>query len=231
MLVSQFVSGVSAEFSLVRSGNQLTATFHYDLTGFEDEEGIFHWDGEIGAAIGTHSDYFQQTSDRPMDLQFVATLASGVNTATSYFVNDNIGGAAFDHEFNVVIFDTATNFVGTSAADLVFGSGAADTFRSVGGGDMFEGGAGDDLYRAGSARRFGDPGACETLAISKHFFATMLRLLSAGTRRAQQSFGRRSPIKDYDEAPQLDRRSQHRVAFIDREMNRNTGPVSPWQVS
>ena len=147
MLVSQFVDGGSAEFSLVRNGNQLTATFHYDLTGFEDEEGIFHWDGEIGASIGAYSDYFQQTNDRPMDLQFVATLVSGMNTAASYFVNDNIGGASFDHEFNVVIFSTAANFVGSSAADLVFGSAGADEFRSNGPGDMFEGGAGNDLYR------------------------------------------------------------------------------------
>ncbi|WP_442580579.1 calcium-binding protein [Mesorhizobium sp. ASY16-5R] len=151
MIVSQFVDGVSAEFSLVRSGNQLTATFHYDLTGFEDDEGIFLWDGEIGASIGAYSDYFQQTFDRPMDLQFVATLTPGANTMASYFVNDNIGGASFDREFNVVLFNTAANFVGTSVADLVFGSSAADSFRSVGAGDVFEGGAGNDIYAIYSA--------------------------------------------------------------------------------
>jgi Ca2+-binding RTX toxin-like protein len=147
MLVSKFVDGVSAEFSLVRNGDQLTATFYYGLTGFEDENGIFLWDGEIGASIGAYSDYFHQTADRPMDLQFVATLAPGANTAASYFVNDNIGGAAFDHEFNVVIFTTAANFLGSSQADLVFGSAGADVFRSNGVGDMFEGGAGNDIYR------------------------------------------------------------------------------------
>ena len=147
MLVSQFVSGVSAEFSLVRSGDQVTATLYYGLTGYYDEElGYYLWDGEIGASIGTYSDYLQQTADRPMDLQFVATLTPGANTAASYFVNDNIGGAAFDHEFNIVIFDTAANYIGSSVADLVFGSAAADTFRSVGKGDIFEGGAGNDIY-------------------------------------------------------------------------------------
>ncbi|MDQ6434056.1 calcium-binding protein [Mesorhizobium sp. LHD-90] len=147
MLVSQFVSGVSAEFSLVRSGNQLTATFYYGLIGLEDEGGIFLWDGEIGAAIGAFGDYLNQTSDRPMDLQFVATLTPGANTAASYFVNDNIGGAAFDHAFNIVIFDTTANFIGTSGVDLVFGSASADVFRTSGVGDMFEGGSGNDFYR------------------------------------------------------------------------------------
>jgi Ca2+-binding RTX toxin-like protein len=147
MLVSQFVSGVSAEFSLVRSGNQVTASLYYGLTGYYDEDlGYYLWDGEIGASIGTYGDYLQQTADRPMDLQFVATLVPGANTAASYFVNDNIGGAAFDREFNIVLFDTAVNYIGSSAADLVFGSAAADTFRSVGAGDMFEGGAGNDIY-------------------------------------------------------------------------------------
>lgn len=151
MIISQFVSGVSAEFSLVRNGHQLAATFHYDLTGFEDEDGIFHWDGEIGAEIGNDSDYVRQTADRPMDLQFAATLTPGANTAASYFVNDNIGGAAIEHQFNVALFDTAANFTGTSAVDLVFGSAAADEFRSEGAGDIFEGGAGSDLYRIYSA--------------------------------------------------------------------------------
>ncbi|WP_442581240.1 calcium-binding protein [Mesorhizobium sp. ASY16-5R] len=147
MLVSQFVSGVSAEFSLVRSGDQVTATLYYGLTGYYDEElGYYLWDGEIGASIGTYNDYLYQTADRPMDLQFVATLTPGANTAASYFVNDNIGGGAFEHEFNIVLFDTAASYIGSSAADLVFGSAAADTFRSVGAGDMFEGAAGNDIY-------------------------------------------------------------------------------------
>ncbi|WP_442582489.1 hypothetical protein ACSBOB_11320 [Mesorhizobium sp. ASY16-5R] len=151
MLVSQFASGVSAEFSLVRNGDQLTATFHYDLTGFGDDDGIFHWDGEIGAEIGADSDYLRQTADRPMDLELVTTLAAGVGTAASYFVNDAIGGAAFDFQFNIAIFDAAAIFLGTSGADLAFGSTFADEFRSEGTGDVFEGGAGNDLYRIYSA--------------------------------------------------------------------------------
>ncbi|MEQ1955736.1 calcium-binding protein [Mesorhizobium sp. CN2-181] len=151
MIVNQFVSGMSAAFSLGRSGDQLAATFHYDLTGFEDESGVFQWDGEIGAEIGGDRDYLRQTADRSMDLQFVATLTPGMNTTASYFVNDNIGGAAIERQFNVALFDAAADFAGTSAVDLVFGSAFADEFRSEGAGDMFEGGGGSDLYRVYSA--------------------------------------------------------------------------------
>ncbi|WP_442581881.1 hypothetical protein ACSBOB_07855 [Mesorhizobium sp. ASY16-5R] len=152
MLVSEFVSGVSAEFTLTRSGNQVTATLYYGLTGYYDEDlGYYLWDGQIYGNIGIYENYFYQGNDRPMDLSFVATLVDATPTTGTYSLNDYIGGASVDSEFTVTIFSTAGNFVGTERPDYVFGSAAADTFRSMGGGDIFEGGAGNDLYRVYSS--------------------------------------------------------------------------------
>jgi Ca2+-binding RTX toxin-like protein len=148
MLVSDFVSGVTPEFTLTRSGDQVTATLYYGLTGYYDEElGYYLWDGDIYANIGVYENYFYQNFDRPMDLTVVATLADATPTTGTYAINDYIGGGSPAHEFTVTIFSSAGNFVGTEKADYVFGSGAADTFRSNGAGDIFEGGAGNDLYR------------------------------------------------------------------------------------
>ena len=152
MLVSDFVSGVSPEFTLTRSGNQVTATFYYGLTGYYDEDlGYYLWDGDIYANIGVYENYFYQNVDRPMDLTVVATLADATPTTGTYAINDYIGGANLSSEFTVTIFSAAGNFVGTANADYAFGSGAADTFRSMGAGDIFEGDAGNDLYRVYSS--------------------------------------------------------------------------------
>ncbi len=146
MRVSDFISGVSPEFTLVRSGNQVTATFFYGLTGFEDEEGVFLWDGDIYGNIGIYENFFSQQNDRPMDLSFVATLTNATPTTGTYAVHDYIGGADFNHEFTVTIFSTAANFTGTEKADYVFGSDAYDTFHALATGDVVEGGYGSDTY-------------------------------------------------------------------------------------
>ncbi|MDQ6432694.1 calcium-binding protein [Mesorhizobium sp. LHD-90] len=152
MLISDFVSGISPEFTLTRSGNQVTATFHYGLTGYYDEDlGYYLWNGDIYSSIGIYENYFYQDADRPMDQTVVATLADATPTTGTYAINDNIGGAILNHEFTVTVFSSAGNFVGTEKADYVFGSGAADTFRSKGSGDVFEGGGGNDLYRVYSS--------------------------------------------------------------------------------
>ncbi|MDQ6437245.1 calcium-binding protein [Mesorhizobium sp. LHD-90] len=145
MLISEFISGVSPDFTIERSGNQVTLSFSYYLTGYFDEElGYYVWDGEIGAELGASSGYVQQTLDGPMDLQFTATLASGVTTSGSYYLNDSIGGAALTSDFTVTLFDVKADFTGTAGSDVVFGSASADKLLGEGGNDFLIGGKGND---------------------------------------------------------------------------------------
>ncbi|MFI0849269.1 calcium-binding protein [Mesorhizobium sp. IMUNJ 23232] len=150
MLISEFISGVSPDFTIERSGDQVTLSFSYYLTGYLDEElGYYVWDGEIGAELGAFSGYVHQTLDRPMDLQFNATLASGVTTSGSYYLNDNIGGAALTSDFTVTLFDVAADYTGTAGSDVVFGSAQADKLRGGEGNDFLIGSAGDDTLAGG----------------------------------------------------------------------------------
>ncbi|MFI0843451.1 hypothetical protein [Mesorhizobium sp. IMUNJ 23232] len=84
-----------------------------------------------------------------MDLQFTATLASGVTASGSYYLNDNIGGAALTSDFTVTLFDVAADFTGTAGSDVVFGSAQADKLRGGEGNDFLIGGAGDDTLAGG----------------------------------------------------------------------------------
>ncbi|CAN5278157.1 hypothetical protein BH10PSE7_BH10PSE7_23640 [soil metagenome] len=148
MLISQEVTGVSAEFTLERTGDQVTATLHYGLTGYYNEElGYYEWNGEIGADIGEDNAYLFDDFDRPMDISFTATLVAGVAEAGSYFVNDWIGGPQFTHSFTVAVFDAAANYAGSDVADYVFGSAANDRISGGLGNDNFAGGNGNDTLR------------------------------------------------------------------------------------
>ncbi len=150
MLVSDLVSGVSPEFNIERSGHQVTLSFSYYLTGYLDDElGYYVWDGEIGAELGAFGGYTHQTSDGPMELQFTATLVSGVTTSGSYYLNDNIGGAALESDFTVTLFDTAANFDATTGSDIVFGSAQADKMHGREGNDVLIGGLGGDTLSGG----------------------------------------------------------------------------------
>ncbi len=145
MLVSQFASGVSPEFSLVRVGNQVVATLYYGL------EGTSTWNGDITASIGTYQASATQKSAPPLDLEFYATLATGITTDGAFMLHDNNAGIELTREFTVTRYTVAGSFTGTNKADYVFGSTYGDTFQSLGAGDVFEGGMGDDLYRVYSA--------------------------------------------------------------------------------
>ncbi|HTO32688.1 MAG TPA: calcium-binding protein [Pararhizobium sp.] len=150
MLVSNFVSGVSPQFTIERSGSQVTLSFSYNLTGYLDDElGYYVWDGEIGAELGAFGGYVHQTLDGPMELQFTATLASGVTDSGSYDLNDNIGGAALENDFTVTLFDVAADFTATAVSDIVFGSAQADKLRGEDGNDVLIGGAGKDTLGGG----------------------------------------------------------------------------------
>lgn len=150
MLVSDLVSGISPEFNIERNGNQVTLSFSYYLTGYLDDElGYYVWDGEIGSELGAFGGYVHQTLDGPMELQFTATLVSGVTTSGSYYLNDNIGGAALESDFTVTLFDTTANFTATAGSDIVFGSAFADKLRGEDGNDVLIGGLGADMLTGG----------------------------------------------------------------------------------
>jgi Ca2+-binding RTX toxin-like protein len=150
MQISSYVPGVSPDFSITRNeGRTVTLSFHYDLSGFYDEEtGVDLWDGEIGSQLGPYGDYVHQTADRPMDLTYWVPLTAGPTHkfAGSYYLNDAHDGTSLVHEFTVTILDAANGYVGTSKADYVFGSDGTDAFHFVGEGDIYAGGGGTDFY-------------------------------------------------------------------------------------
>lgn len=141
MLVSQYIAGVSPEFSLVRVGNQVVATLYYGL------QGTSAWDGEVVANIGTYQASATQQGAPPLDLEFSALLATGITTEGGFTLRDKNAGIELIREFTVTRYTVAGNFTGTAKADFVFGSIYDDTFKSVGSGDIFEGSTGNDLYR------------------------------------------------------------------------------------
>ncbi|MFI0845497.1 calcium-binding protein [Mesorhizobium sp. IMUNJ 23232] len=148
MLISNYIRGDTPEFTLVRNGNEVTATFFYLLNGLDI---LDPWSGGMYAEVGTYEDSIVQEGEREMNLQIVATLAEDTTTSGSYFIQDHADDVSLERQFTVTLFSSAGNFVGTEKADYVFGSSATDTFRSKGSGDIFEGGGGGDFYRIYSA--------------------------------------------------------------------------------
>ncbi|HEV2898672.1 MAG TPA: hypothetical protein VGX71_12725 [Pseudaminobacter sp.] len=89
MLVSSEATCVSAQLILTRSGNAVTVDLYYGLSGYYDEElGYYLWSGDISSQLGADAGYVYQDVDRPMDLEYTATLADGVLEAGSYDLND-----------------------------------------------------------------------------------------------------------------------------------------------
>lgn len=150
MLISQEVTNYSAFFRLERTGDEVTATYSYGLTGYYNEElGYYEWNGELLANIGEDGGAHYQTSDRPMDVWFVATLVAGVIETGSYTVNDYIGGAQFTHDYTVTVFSTAAVFGDSGVADYVFGSDFSDSIAGGLGDDNIEGAGGNDTLQGG----------------------------------------------------------------------------------
>ena len=155
MLISNYDRGDTPEFTLVRDGNEVTATFFYLLNGLDFSD---PWSGGMYAEIGTYEGSIDQEGEREMNLEIIATLAEDTTTSGIYYIQDHADDVVLERQFTVTLFSAAGNFLATANADYAFGSAANDTFRSSGtfasfdlGPDVFEGGAGNDLYRIYSA--------------------------------------------------------------------------------
>ncbi|RXF75023.1 calcium-binding protein [Hansschlegelia zhihuaiae] len=150
MLISKEASQVSPLFVIYREGETATVTLSYGLSGYYDEElGYYVWEGDISSTVGDFGDYLYQPFDRPMDLQYTATLADGVTYQGAYDVNDYIDGTWLHLDYRVTAFSTAADFAGKAPADLVFGSELADRVRGAGGDDVLEGAGGADRLAGG----------------------------------------------------------------------------------
>lgn len=153
MLISDYVSGVSPEFLISRSGSQVTLEFYYGLTGYYNEDlGYYSWDGEFGSSLGSYSGYTHQNVDRPMDMSYVAMLTPGVATVGDYYLNDNIGGTSLEFDFTVTIFDASTTYTGSAGTDIVFGLTDNDLINGGAGNDFLEGGLGYNYLSGGLGR-------------------------------------------------------------------------------
>ena len=155
MLISSYERGDTPEFTLVRNGNEVTATFFYLLNGLDFSD---PWSGGMYAEIGTYEGSIDQEGEREMNLEIITTLAEDTTTSGIYYIQDHADDVVLERQFTVTLFSAAGNFLATANADYVFGSADDDTFRSSGtfdsfdlGPDAFEGGAGNDLYRIYSA--------------------------------------------------------------------------------
>jgi Ca2+-binding RTX toxin-like protein len=152
MLISQEVWNVSTGIDLVRSGNDVTFYLSGSASGYYDPElGYWVWYGYMELTFGTETNWVEQYFDRPMDLSLRQTLESGEAVTGSYFVDGSysINGSG---SFNVMLFDTASTYGGTTGIDYVFGSAAADRLSGGAGDDGLDGGAGNDWLNGGAGR-------------------------------------------------------------------------------
>ena len=156
MLITREITDVSPLFMLERSGNDVTITMASSAYGYYDEDlGYYLWDGEIFLELGTESVYYYQDIDRPLDAVVTEALAPGVATAGNYYVNYG----QYEVAFNVILFDAAADFAGSSGRDYVFGSGFGDRLAGNGDDDGFEAAGGDDVINGGAGADLIDGGA------------------------------------------------------------------------
>ena len=140
---------------------QISLLFDYGLSGsYDSEQELWIWDGEILADLGEDADGVSQTFDRPMSLEFSATLEDGVTERGSYEIRDyGDRGVDMRVEFDVTVHSTAGTFVGeggvahyvfgSAEADSAVGEDAADVFFGARGADTLSGEGGDDRLRGG----------------------------------------------------------------------------------
>jgi Ca2+-binding RTX toxin-like protein len=145
------VAGLSPDLEITRAGNTISLQFLYDLSGyFEEDEwggGVYHFNGDASASIGSFGDFASQSGDgdRPLFLNFDASLAPGTTYDGSVWLNDLDDGTEFTFEFKISIHSNAVTFTGAAGSDVVFGSQQRDVFEGEGGDDFFEGSAGRDV--------------------------------------------------------------------------------------
>ena len=152
MIISREVWNVSTGIELVRSGNDVTFYLSGSASGYDNPDlGYWEWYGYMELTFGPDTSYFDQYYDRPMDLSMTQTLVPGVAATGSYYVEGSysINGSG---SFNVILFDTATTYGGTTGIDYVFGSAAGDTLSGGAGDDGLDGGAGNDWLNGGAGR-------------------------------------------------------------------------------
>jgi Ca2+-binding RTX toxin-like protein len=147
------VTGQSPEFILTRNGASVEVLFNYDLSGWYDEDaGFYVFEGEAIIDVGdvAKSVYQSYGGDRPLFMNFTATLVSGVTYENQYTVADWGDGTDLAFAFNTTLFSTAAVFTGTQAVDVVFGSTADDRLTGSGGDDFIDGDAGNDVLDGGA---------------------------------------------------------------------------------
>lgn len=149
------VTGQSPEFELTRSGTTVAVSLHYDLWGWDDEEaGFIVYEGEAFAGIGDTYDSASQSygGDRPLYVDFTATLSSAVTYQSEYGVTDWGDGTEMSFAFTTTLFSSKGSFNGTQAVDVVFGSGESDALYGGGGDDFIDGAAGNDTLDGGAGK-------------------------------------------------------------------------------
>ncbi|MEG4416941.1 hypothetical protein Q5692_40160, partial [Microcoleus sp. C2C3] len=136
------VTGQSPEFELTRSGATVAVSLHYDLWGWDDEEaGFVVYEGEAYASIGDAygSAYQSYGGDRPLYVDFTASMTSGVTYQSEFSVSDWGDGTELSFIFDTTLFSSKALFDGSQYVDVVFGSSYGDTISGGGGGDFIEG--------------------------------------------------------------------------------------------
>lgn len=151
MLISRYELQVSPEFTLTRTDAGVSLHFSYDLSGSQEDDGTWVWDGSILSELGEDEGGTSQMSDRPMSLTYSATLADGVTETGSYEVTDaGDEGIAKTVEFDVTTFSSAATFKGEGPiSHFVFGSDEGDDFTGARGADVLNGAQGDDTVHGG----------------------------------------------------------------------------------
>lgn len=150
MIISREIWNTSTGSELVRGGNNVTFNLAGSASGYYNPDlGYWEWYGFMELTFGPDTSYFEHLYDRPMDLSITTTLAPGVATTGSYYVEGSysINGTG---SFSVILFDTATTYGGTSGIDYVFGSAAVDRLSGGAGDDGLDGGAGNDWLNGGA---------------------------------------------------------------------------------
>ncbi|MCT7666329.1 calcium-binding protein [Shinella kummerowiae] len=149
------VKGQSPEFTLTRNGTVVEVLLNYDLSGWYDEEaGFYVYEGEALISVGDtyNSVYQSHGGDRPLYMNFTASLTSGVTYQNEYTVTDWGDGTDVKFTFNTTLFSVKAEFTGTEAVDVVFGSVAGDVLSGGGGNDFIEGHTGHDVLDGGEGK-------------------------------------------------------------------------------
>ncbi|MCR6500943.1 calcium-binding protein [Shinella sp. CPCC 101442] len=155
MKLFEQVTGQSPEFTLTRTATTVEVFFNYDLSGWYDEEaGFYVYSGEAIINVGDVDRMVYQSpgGDRPLFMNFTASLTSGVTYQNEYTVVDWGDGTDVTFSFNMTLFSLKAVFNGTQAVDVVFGSLAGDVLSGGGGDDFIEGHAGNDVLNGGEGK-------------------------------------------------------------------------------